>query len=163
MSALLVVIFAVSGCRSASQASGDTSSKDDASLPGAPDTWDPGPALDTGDDVTTADTGTGTDTGELPDTGTGATEPALQLRPGSVWGVAQVAWVGGLGSLDGWVCDGLQAWVSRDPECGTVAELPASLPPDAWLCVQVTQPGAWACEVTLDGQVQGITVTGESP
>lgn len=151
----------MSGCRSASQHAEDTSSKPDASLPDSPDTWDPGPGPDTGDDDTAADTGS--DTGGGQDTGTGATEPALQLRPGSVWGVDHVAWVGGLGSLDSWTCDGLQAWVSRDPECGTVAELPASLPPDAWLCVQVTQPGTWACEVTLDGAAQEVTVTGESP
>lgn len=151
---LTLVALALAACRTPAGPGAPAQPGGDTAGPLAPshDTWNP-PMGDTG----------GEDTGEALEDDTGGTDAqsaALQARPDAVAGVSQVAWVGGGGSLDGWACDGLIVWASRDHECGDALSLPAQLPPDAWLCADVVEAGAWGCIATLDGVAQVVTVRG---
>lgn len=147
-----IALLVLAGCRTpGAPGEADASPADTAdSYREAHDTWDPGPADTAEPDTGSADTGTEYDPGPA----------ALQARPDAVDGVSQVAWVGGGGTLDGWACDGLEVWASRDHDCATVLGLPAVLPPDAWLCADVVEAGEWGCIATLDGVAQVVTVRG---
>ena len=151
---VIITALLLGACRTQVDAEGPTKSPQDSGedYRATHDTWEP-PLVDTGD----------ADTGE-PEDDTGVEQeqrPAsLQARPDAVSGPSQVAWVGGGGSLDGWACDGLEVWASRDHECSSSLGLPADLPPDAWLCADVVEAGEWGCIATLDGVAQVVTVRG---
>lgn len=152
--ATIVAALLLGACRTQADPKRDAAANQDSGedYRAAHDTWEPQP-VDTGGADTGGDEG-GTDTEQ-------EQRPAsLQARPDAVSGPSQVAWVGGGGSLDGWACDGLIVWASRDHECSSSLGLPAELPPDAWLCADVVEAGEWGCIATLDGVQQVVTVRG---